>query len=457
MYFNTISSVFYEESYLMSSKLERKLGLGPTIALSVGTTIGAGIFSSISGVAGAAGSAIITILAFLIGGLIMIPQNLIYAELATAYPEDGGHYVYIKHAGWRGLSFLTGWAIFWGNDPPAIAILSLAAMQYVAFLVPMGAFTVKICAVIIILLFMLLHITTVEGGAKFQTIITAVKMLPFVLMIGVGLFYVNGELISTPAASGAPVGIAALLAGISATSWSYDGMGACCYMTGEIKDPKKTMPRALIISVFVVLGVYALLSTVVTGVLSFDGLVNSTAPLADAGANLPVIGDISGVFIAVSGIVVIFGALSGSIMFQPRMEYAMAMDGLFFNSFKKVHPKFNTPYFSIIAQCFIAIILVFMSNITGLLGYFTLVLLLKNTITFATIFVHRKKPDYNPLWKAPAWQLMAVLSIGSSLILVVSTFLWAPIPSLIAGALVAVTGLPVYYFWSKKNHVSSEV
>ena len=103
----------------MDTKLQKKIGLGTAIALSVGTTVGAGIFTSISEVAAASGCALITILAFLIGGLIMIPQNLVMAEMATAYPEDGGHYVYIKHAGWKKLAFLCGWTTFWGNDTTA--------------------------------------------------------------------------------------------------------------------------------------------------------------------------------------------------------------------------------------------------------------------------------------------------------------------------------------------------
>lgn len=436
----------------MSKELSRKLGLWTAIALSVGTTIGSGIFSSISQVAGASGSATMTILAFFIGGIIMIPQNLVYAELATAYPEDGGHYVYIKHAGSRPLAFLCGWACFWANDPPSISIVALATAQYIAFLFPMGNLAIKMVAVILVLIFMTLHLRSVEGGGKFQTFITFAKIVLFAIIIGMGLLYVRGSLVATPAVTGAPVGVAALLAGISATTWSYDGMAACCYMTGEIKDPKKTMPRALIGSGILIILIYTLLTLVVTGIMPFNELIKSSAPIADAVKNIPFIGNASSVFVAISGIIVIIGALSSSIMFQPRLEYAMAKDGLFFKQFAKIHPKYDTPYISIIAQCFIAILLIFVSNITELLGYFTLVLLLKNTLTFATIFVHRRKSDYNPLWKAPAWRIMAILAIATSLILVVSTFMWAPIPGLIAGGVVVVTGLPVYYFWEKKNN-----
>ena len=441
----------------MSNQLKRKLGLWATIGVSIGTTIGAGIFTSISEVAGAAGSALFTILAFAIGGLIIIPQNLIYAELATAYPEDGGHYVYVKHAGWKKLAFLTGWATFWANDPPGIAVVALATAQYVAFLIPMNGLAVKLLAVVVILLFMLMHVRSVEAGSKMNTILTFVKILPFIIIIGVGIFFLKGELITEPAVAGAPVGIMALLAGISATTWSYDGMSACCYMTGEIKDPKKTMPRALIGSVVIIILLYVVLTTVITGIIPFNKLVESTAPLADAAAGLPLIRDFAGSFIAIAGIIVVLGATSSVIMFQPRLEYAMAKDGLFFKSFGKVHPKYNTPYFSIIVQCMLAILMVFASNISELLGYFTVVLLLKNTMAFLTIFVHRKKTDYNPLWKAPAWKFMAVISILTSLILVVSTFMWSAVQSIIAAAVVVVTGMPAYYIWTKAKEKNGEV
>lgn len=222
-------------------------------------------------------------------------------------------------------------------------------------------------------------------------------------------------------------------------------------MTGEIKDPKKTMPRALIGSVLFIIVLYVLLSIVITGVMPFDKLSASTAPLADAAASLPLIGKASGVFVAIAGTIVTMAACSGTVMFQPRLEYQMAEDGLFFKSFRKIHPKYNTPYFSIVVQCVIACVFCFLGNIADLLGYFTLVLLLKNTLTFATMFKHHRNPDYKPLWNCPAWGLMTVISILSSLILVVSTFLWAPFAGIMAGLVAVATGMPAYYIWTNKN------
>jgi fructoselysine transporter len=151
-------------------------------------------------------------------------------------------------------------------------------------------------------------------------------------------------------------------------------------------------------------------------------------------------------------IVVIIGSLSSCIMFQPRIEYAMAKDGLFFKPFAKVHPKWETPYFSILVQCAVAIVLIFASSLNDLLGYFTLVALLKNFLTFGTLIVLRRKGgDYAPTWKAPLGYAMASIAMIVTATLIYSTFIWAPIPGLICAIVAIATGLPVYYYWNKKS------
>lgn len=437
--------------------LKRRLGLATVIAIGVGTTIGSGIFSSVGEVAGAAGSSLFVILAFLIGGLIMIPQNLAYAELATAYPEDGIFYVYLKEAGSKPLAFLSGWVSFWATDPPGIAIMALTVANYLAFFTKWGNFTVRIVAVLLIILFTLLHMIKMEAGAKWQTFITAFKVLPFVILIGLGLFYMRGDMITSTKMAGfeGSTGILALLGAISATTWSYDGMQAACVMGGEIKNPKRNFPIALIVTVLLITTLYTLLSTACVGLLPMTQLAGSSAPIAEAAAQIPVIGESAGTITAVLAIIVVIGSLSSLIMFQSRIEYMMARDGLFFKSFEKVHPKWETPYVSMIYQSAYAIILVFAASVTDLLGYFTLIALLRNAGTFACIFWLRKKKDYKPTFNLKAWPLIVILAILSSLILVVSTFTWAPLAGIIAAVIAVATGLPVYYIWEKRNKASS--
>ena len=441
-----------KETLQPQGELKRKLGLGAALAVAVGTTVGSGIFSSLAEVAGASGSALMLIASFVIGGLIMIPQNLLYAELASAYPEDGGQYTWLKEAGWRPVAFLNGWLAFWSTDPSTCSVMSLAIANYLAFFIPaLSGIAVKLVAIALIIAFTALHYRSVEAGARFQAFITSLKMLPFFLLVGVGIFYMHSDLITTPAVAGAPVGLAALLAGVSATTWSYDGAVGACYMAGEVKDPNRTMPRVMIYCIAIVIALYAGLSTIAAGLIPLEELAASDAPIALAFSKIPVIGQAAGVVTALLAIVVITGSVSGATMYQPRLEYAMAKDGLWYSRFAEVHPKYNTPSFALMAQAVYAIILVCVSGINDLLGYFTFICLVKNMLVFCTMFVHHRKADYNPGWRCPAWKTMTVIAILANGILLVSTFLWAPTAALIASVVALVTGLPAYYFFEKKN------
>ncbi len=438
------------------NELGRKLGLGAVIALGVGTTVGSGIFSSLSEVANAAGSSLFLVLAFIIGGLLQIPANFVYSELASAYPEDGGQYVYFREAGSRPLAFLCGWISFWATDPPSISIMALAIVNYLAFFIPVHGLILKLIAVGFVILFMAVHLRSVEGGGAFQTVITALKILPFALVIGIGLFNLQGGMLlsSAPLSGFEAGGISALIAGVAATTWSYDGMAAACYMSGEIKNPRKNMPLGLILTAVVVLGLYACLTFVASGILSIDELAASDAPIALLASKLPGIGHYAGTIVAVMAIVVVIGSLSSCIMYQPRIEYAMAKDNLFFKSFAKIHPKYETPYFSIIIQCAVAIVLIFATDLSGLLGYFTMVALLKNLLTFFTIFVLRKKGKengYYPSYKCPGGPVMPIIAIVMTGTLIWGELTYAPLQSLLCAFIAVATGLPVFYYWDKKN------
>ena len=117
----------------------------------------------------------------------------------------------------------------------------------------------------------------------------------------------------------------------------------------------------------------------------------------------------------------------------------------------KVHPKYETPYFSILVQCGVAIVLIFASSLSDLLGYFTLVALLKNFLTFGTILVLRKKPNYKPTYRMPARMLMVAIAMIMTGTLIWSTFMWAPIPGLVCAVIAVGTGLSAYYFWESRN------
>lgn len=397
----------------------------------------------------AAGTPTISILAWIIGGIIAIPQVMVLAELSTAYPQNGSGYVYLNKAGWRPLGFLYGWATFWALDPPSIAIMALAVVSYIATFLPFfNGLPGKLLAIAIILIITSIHYRSVKEGGLFQVIITAVKIIPFLIVIGLGLIYLNPGNFSYVPASGEVK--TSLIGGVSATTWAYTGMAAICFMAGEFKNPGKVLPRALISSVLIVLALYTLLAVCIIGLMPFEKLINSSAAVSDAVKYIPGLSDIASSFVAVTAIIVILGSLSSCIMFQPRLEYAMAKDGLFFQRFAKVHPKYETPSFSIIVQVSYACILVLFSNLTALLGYFTLIQLVINIMDFAAVYKCRKREDYHPIYRMPMWRITTLLAILGASWLAWGTFTWAPIEGMIAAFIVIATGLPVYYYWEKK-------
>ncbi|AHM64190.1 amino acid permease [Paenibacillus polymyxa] len=446
---------------MSNDSLTRKLGFWSALAIAVGTTVGSGIFVSSGDVAKAAGMPSISILAWIIGGVIAIPQVMVLAELATAYPQNGSGYVYLNKAGWRPLAFLYGWATFWALDPPSISIMALAIVAYLASFFPFFVgITGKLLGVAIILIITSIHYRSVKAGGSFQVIITAIKIIPFLIVIVLGLMYMNFDNFAYTPVAGATS--SSLIGGVSATTWAYTGMAAICFMAGEFKNPGKVLPRALISSVLIVLGLYTLLAVCVTGLMPFDKLMGSSSAVSDAVKYIPGLSGMASSFVAVTAIIVILGSLSSCIMFQPRLEYAMAKDGLFFQRFAKVHPKFETPSFSIIAQVTLACILVFFSNLTELLGYFTLIQLVINILDFAAVYKCRKREDYNPIYRMPMWRVTTILAILGAGWLAWGTFTWAPVQGMIAAAIVIATGLPVYYYWEKKygsksSHDSSNI
>ncbi|MFJ7856182.1 amino acid permease [Peribacillus frigoritolerans] len=446
---------------MSNGTLTRKLGFWSALAIAVGTTIGSGIFVSSGDVAKAAGTPSISILAWIIGGVIAIPQVMVLAELSTAYPQNGSGYVYLNKAGWRPLAFLYGWATFWALDPPSISIMALAIVSYLATFFPFfSGVAGKLLGIAIILLITSIHYRSVKEGGLFQVIITAIKIIPFLIVIVLGIMYMNPDNFAYTPGPGAQN--SSLIGGVSATTWAYTGMAAICFMAGEFKNPGKILPRALISSVFIVLALYTLLAVCVIGLMPFDELINSNAAVSEAVKYIPGLSDIASSFVAITAIIVILGSLSSCIMFQPRLEYAMAKDGLFFQRFARVHPKYETPSFSIIVQVAYACILVCFSNLTVLLGYFTLIQLVINILDFAAVYKCRKRDDYNPIYRMPMWRLTTVLAILGASWLAWGTFTWAPIQGVIAALTVIVTGLPVYYYWerkygSKKNNDSDIV
>ncbi len=221
-------------------------------------------------------------------------------------------------------------------------------------------------------------------------------------------------------------------------------MYAPTYMTGEVKNPKKVMPVAFVIMAFVVILLYVGLSIVSSGLLSTEQIAASDAPIAEVAAQIPFVGGFAEYAVAIMASIVIIGTMASAIMYQPRLGYSMAKDGTFFKIFGKVHPKYKSPYAAIIIHGGYSIILTFVGDLGMLLGYFTLITLIRNFATFGSIFFLRNKKAYKPSYKCPGGLACPIISCLITGALVIGLFLSQPIPSIISVVVLSITGAIAY-------------
>ncbi len=432
------------------------MNLGHIVSIIVGTVIGSGVFITIPIVARETGSPSLAVLAWFIGGIIWIPQIFILAELGTAYPEEGFGYLYLKEAGSKPLAFLYVWTVFWTSDTPSITIITLSASSALSYYYPPLNHTVsgKLFAAIIIICLTLVHYRDVKQGGNLQIFLTIAKLSPLLLLAFSGFFFLNsGNLFFEPRLTDSSVNILNLLvAGVAATTWSYAGFPNILYMAGEIKNPYRNLPRALIGSVFGIMVAYVLISLATSAIIPHERLIRISGQFANPFSYLPIFAAFAGGFLAIAAFISMIGAANACIMVQPRIEYAIAKDGLFFSIFGRIHKRYHTPHYSILLQSALAIILLFAGNIENLLGYFTLSYLLQNALVYVTIFRLKRRADYRPTYRAPYWVLMSILAIATQLYLAYGTFIAFPIGGVLSAAVLIMTGLPVYLHFRKNRN-----
>lgn len=328
--------------------------------------------------------------------------------------------------------------------------MAISLANYFSYLIPVDPYLLRIIPVFCIVLFTYLNIRSVEGGSKVQVFLTAIKIIPFVLIIGIGIFFFKTEVFNSGSAQLVvngkldPVWIFTPLAAIASTTFSYEGLYAPSYLTGEIKNPRKTMPIAFIVSTFIVVGLYVLLSVVSCGLISCDDLAASPAPISDVAGCLPFIGDYAGNIVAIIAIVVIIGTIATATIYMPRIEYAMAKDGYFFKSFAKVHDKYKTPYVSILLNSALAIVLTFAGDLSILVSTIAFISLIRNFSTFSTLFFLRKKKDYNPSYRCPAGLLFPIISCALTLVLIIGIFINSTLECLAVLLFLIITGVIAY-------------
>jgi APA family basic amino acid/polyamine antiporter len=446
-------------------KLKRQLGLFDSSMMVIGIVIGSGIFMTTGLMAEAIPSASLILLAWVLGGLQMLAGALTYAELGAAMPKAGGQYVFLREAYGQLPGFLFGWIAFVAYISGTNAAIAVAVAEHVGSFYPslstqniiidVGSFSIsggQIFALSLILILSIINYLGIVFGKWIQNIFTVLKIGSILLFALAGLFISTGNHIDM-SLNTTNMSIGSILTGMGialvAVNWTVGGWEYITFAAGEIKNPKRNLPLALIIGTVTILTLYFLVNIAYLKVLPMDSLIGEIKVGEMTARSLYGPG-IGGLFVLVI-IVSMFGALNGNILVGSRVYYAMAKDHLFFSKAADVHPKFHTPGNAIIIQGFWAAALTLTGTFEELITLVVFVNFMLWIASASTVFVLRKKqPDLDRPYKVWGYPYVPAFFIIFSSAIMVNTFFKSPEQSLI-GLGLTLLGIPAFWYWKKKK------
>lgn len=436
----------------MPSQLQRRLGLFSTVAVLVGSTIGSGIFRSPAGIAQRLPGPLPLLAAWVTGGVFALCGALTLAEIAGAYPHTGGLYVFLREAWGRLPAFLFGWAELAIIRAAALGAISTTFAEYFLRVLghnpavaPYDAY-VHYLAAVAIGLTATFNYVGLRWGSLVQNLTTVAKygglLFIVVLALAIGLPRTGGHFI--PAAPPGSFTFSAFGLALVSVLWAYDGWEDVSFVGGEVRNPRRTLPLAIVLGTLAVIVIYALANIGYLAVLPVDQI--SRSPLVAADVAAKVIGAPGVVFVALTVMISAFGTLNGSILTAPRIFFAMADDGLFFRAVAGVHPRYGTPYVSIVLCAVLGIVFVLVRDFQQLADAFVIAIVPFLALGVAGVFVLRRRATYDPPFRTPGYPVVPALFILATVFLLLNAIAdagsrWATV-GVLAGVLV---GIPVFY------------
>jgi len=432
--------------------LRRQLSLGSATAAVAGESIAVGIFLTPAGMARALGSPFWLLVVWITVGVLTVCGALCYGELAARFPRSGGIYVYLLEACGRRVAFLYGWMCLLVLDPGLTAALAVGLAGYVAYIFPASPFAMKLIAISVIWALCLLNILSVRVSAGFLRWTTWLKLgllallVVWAIAVRVGSWS-NFEPFVAQRPGSLPL-VPALGAAMVAAFFSFGGWWDVSKIAGEVRDPGRNVPRAMLLGTLIVTSVYVVVSGVFVYLVPLASVTSDETFVAQAGAVL--FGGAGGNIFAAIVIVCVLGGLAAFMMSAPRVYYAMAQDGLFLHAVARIHPRFGTPAYAILIQGSIATVLVLSGSFQQIIAYFIFVAVVFLTITGAGLFIVRSRAEGGgPLFMTPMYPVpLAMFLILMSLLLVLLG-LHSPRQAAL-GSVVVLAGLPVYALFRKK-------
>lgn len=433
------------------------------ILVIVADMIGTGIFMTTGNILGMTNNALIVLILWGIGGLVAITGSLCYAELATTWPDVGGEYIYLKKSFGFLPAFLTGWISLVVGFSAPVAASSLLLIQYINRFLHMlfvnntcpaildNIWVQKTFAAVLIIFFGIMHTIGVKKGSSLQNILTFLKIFLVLVLIVFGFGMADWSMVGRLTAEYRPqsgaqnyslpqIGLALLM-----VMFAFSGWNCASYIAGEIKNPEKNLPKALLLGTLITMVIYLLLNVVFLISSSGTDLMGKDEIGAIAASNLFGPG-ISGIF-TIGIAVILLSAVSVQIMVGPRVYYAMAKDKMIFQSLAKVHPRFETPYLAIIIQIILAVFYVFTGSAMTLVIYMGFALNVFPVLAvIGLMYMRYKQPDLKRSYQVPLYPVVPLIYISLTIMMMIAALLNWTNTSLFAIAVVII-GIPIFYLW----------
>ena len=450
----TMSAPKSTGSPALKDKLRRELGLASATAAVAGEAIAVGIFLAPAGMAKSLGSPLWLLVVWVVVGAMTLSGAFCYGELAGRFPRSGGLYIYLREMFGRRIAFLYGWMCLLVLDPGLSAALAMGAAGYASYIFHWSSsLAVKLAAAAVIWALCFMNILSIRLSAGFLRWITWLKLGVLALLTVWAIafrlgFWSNFVPFVARRPGSLPI-IPALAAGMVGAFFSFGGWWDVSKIAGEVRDPSRTLPRALLYGVLTVTSVYILVSMVFWYVVPLDRVTSDETFVAQAGEIL--FGQAGGIIFAAIVILCVVGGLAAFMMSAPRVYYAMAQDGLFIRSVARLHPKFNTPANAIWIQGVIACVLVAVGTFQQIISYVIFAAVGFIGLPAAGLFVLRRRDKANdsPAILAPGYPFTPIAFLLLIVILLVLIGVRSPREALF-GALVLAAGLPVYEFFRRR-------
>ncbi len=430
-------------------RLPRRLGLWSAGAVLVGITIGSGIFRVPAGTAGTLGVPGPVLLAWVLGGGIALTGALTVAELAAALPRSGGIFAFLLEAFGPLPAFLFGWSELTVLRAAALGAIATIFAEYLGYFLHFDPPTIRRVAAVTIVVIGLLNYVGVRAAAAVMNLVTLAKF-GAIGLLGILAFAAGTGSAGhfTPLWSGG-VSVSLLASALVPIMWTYDGWADVSFMSGEVRDPGRTLPRALIAGTIAVVTIYLLINAAYVYLVPLPAMAESKLVAATAAERIPILGAGGGALVSALVMVSCFGSLTGSMMAGPRIFFAMADRGLFFRGVARVSPRFRSPSVAIWLATGLGVVYVLLNDFQQLADKFILGIWPFYALAVAGVYrLRRARPDLPRPYRTIGYPVTPALFLLASIGMVMNALVTDPINTGITFGILG-AGIPAFFLWRK--------